>query len=186
MSKPRRIINMHLIFKWHLLNTPLQLLCSFPALLWPERSWSWMCRHCRNNSIKQDLFLILDILTWFTLYLNIIIMYYLDWVEIDKDIFKLFEQEETRGHTLSPWYCVLWDEERERNQSITWFYYIQVLPYDTTVSNSPEDIGSGLAQELTAELMTYDFIRKHNIIHGLIRIVQLNITTDKYYNWQFY
>lgn len=31
---------------------------------------------------------------------------YLDRVEIDKDVFKLFEQEKTGGHTLSARNCV--------------------------------------------------------------------------------
>lgn len=43
----------------------------------------------------------------FALYLKTFIMHYLDWVEIDKNIFELFEQEETRRHTLPAWYRVL-------------------------------------------------------------------------------
>lgn len=28
---------------------------------------------------------------------------YLDWVEVNKDIFKLFQKEKARRHTLSSW-----------------------------------------------------------------------------------
>ena len=30
----------------------------------------------------------------------------LDWVEVDENIFKLFQQKKTRGHALAPWYGV--------------------------------------------------------------------------------